>query len=188
MGETGCLKDGNFQNLQVGGRTILGSSVGAIVTKSVTSGTIPLVVQPNAVPPIKQPAGTFIKDIFFTSAGNIVTDVNGGDHFRFRIGTAANGAEIVANKNLLNNGGAAVTWVANVPLPVIKDGMGQGADAFAVAGGGPFGGPATSEAIVLAGATYSAAARDIHVTFETLANALTTGNTTITVVIRFMYI
>jgi hypothetical protein len=188
MGETGCLKDGNFQNLQVGGRTILGSSVGAIVTKSVTSGTIPQAVQANAVPPIKQPAGTFIKDVFFTGAGNIVTQGGGGDHFRFKIGTAADGGEIVANTNLLNNPTAVVTWVANVPLPVIKDGMGQAADAFTDGGIGPPGGPATSEAIVLAGATYSAAARDFHVTFETLANTLTTADTTIKVVIRFMYI
>jgi hypothetical protein len=188
MGETGCLKDGNFQNLEVGGRTILGSSAGAIVTKSVTSGTIPLAVQVNAVPPIKQPAGTFIKDVFFTSAGNIVTAGAAGDHFRFRIGTAVGGGQIVANKNLLNNGGVAVTWVENVPLPVIKDGMGQDADAFADGGIGPLGGPATSEAIVLAGATYSAGARDIHVTFETRGHDLTAGDTTIKVVIRFMYI
>ena len=191
MAEVGCLKDIKCQNLEVVGRTILGSSAGAIVTKSVTSGTIDVTGNaPSAVPPIKQPAGTSIKDIFFTGAGDIVTGVGVGEHFRFRIGTAQGGEEIVANTNLLNNAGAgaAVTWKGNVPLPVIKDGMGQAADAFADGGIGPKGGPATTEAIVVAGATYSAAARDIHVTFVPLANNLTSVPTTIKVVIRFMYI
>ena len=189
MGEIGCLKDGNFQNLQVGGRTILGSSAGGIVTKSATSGTIPVTVNAvNAVPPIKQPAGTFIKDIFFTSAGDIVTAGGNGDDFDFKIGTAAAGPQLVAFTALLDDGGAAVTLKGNVPLPIIKDGMGQAANAFTTTGIGPKGGPATTEAIVLALATYSGAARDIHVTFTPITNALATAATTIKVVISFMYI
>ena len=190
MGETGCLKDGNFQNLEVGGRTILGTSTGAIVTKSATSGTISVTAgDDTSVPPIKQPAGTFIKDVFFTSAGNIVTAGHAGDEFIFSIGTAEGGQDIVQNKALLNDVGAgAVTWVANVPLPVIKDGMGQAANTFATGGIGPLGGPLTSDAIVLLGATYSEVARNIHVVFEPVQNDLVSLPTTIKVIIRFMYI
>jgi len=247
MGEIGCLKDGNFQNLQVEGNmtaltnldvtgniavtgdiavaalaatgnvtvtggldvtgtmkaltklevtgdldvtgTLTNSSAGGIVTKSETSGNIlPAHTTDNPVPAISQPAGTFIKDVFFLNAGDFVTDGVDGHDFVFTIGTAAAGTQIVAQTGLLDDGGVAVTWTANSPLPVIKDGMGQAADAFATTGIGPKGGPATTEAIVLAAPTYSVAARDIHVNFKTLTGNMTTATTTIKVVIRFMYV
>ena len=190
MAEVGCLKDGHFQNLQVeGDASNLGTHAGAIVTKSATSATIAVTHSMDyAVPPISQPAGTILKDVIFVSAGNLVTNGSSGNDFDFEIGTAASGGQIVALMPLLDDGGSAVTWTANVPLPIIKDGMGQAANAFATTGIGPKGGPATTGAIVLAGATYSATARDLHVNFRPKTGDMTTAATTIKVIMKFMYL
>jgi len=66
-----------------------------------------------------------------------------------------------------------------VPLYIIENSHGQAANAFATAGIGPKGGPATSEAIVIAAALYSAAARNIFVTLRPIGADLATAATTV---------
>ena len=50
------------------------------------------------------------------------------------------------------------------------------------------GGPATSEAMTLAGSLYSAAARTLHIRIKPLANDLATAATTITFFIEFLHL
>tara|TARA_Y100000034_G_C6818059_1_gene368211 strand:- start:111 stop:743 length:633 start_codon:yes stop_codon:yes gene_type:complete len=139
----------------------------------------------TAVPAIEQPAGTVIKDVWFINAGVITTGGNANDDFDFEIGTSVSGGELVASTALLD--GASVTWVANTPLQVIQDGHGHAANQF-VAGVGPFGGPATTEAIVPAATFYSAAARDIHVNFYINNTNAAVAATTVKVIMNFMYV
>jgi len=172
-----------------GGLTLGESGAMKIVSKTATSATIAVTDDTDyAVPAISQPAGTFLKDVIFLNAGNVVTAGSSGNDLDFEIGTAASGGQIVALTALLDDGGAAVTWSANTPLFVIRDGMGLAANQFATTGVGPKGGPATTEAIVLAAATYSSAARDLHVNFRANGADLATAATTVKVIMNFMYI
>ena len=171
-----------------------GVSIGAdgaykISSATATSATIAVTDDTDyAVPAISQPAGTIIKDVILIPAGNIVTAGGSGNDFDFEIGTAASGGQIVALTALCDDGGGAVTWTANVPLYVIENSHGHAANHFASGGIGPVGGPATSEAIVVAGALYSAAARDIHVNFRAQGADLATAATTIKVIMTFLYV
>jgi hypothetical protein len=159
------------------------------ISKTATSATIAVTDDTDyAVPAISQPAGTFLKDVIFINAGNIVTAGSSGNDLDFEIGTAASGGQIVALTALLDDGGSAVTWTANTPLFVIVNGEGVAANQFATTGVGPKGGPATTEAIVLAAATYSATARDLHVNFRANGADLTTAATTVKVIMTFMYV
>jgi hypothetical protein len=160
-----------------------------VASAAATSATIAVTHSTNyAVPAISQPAGTIIKDVIFINAGNLVTNASSGNDLDFDIGTSAAGAQIVALTALLDDGGGAVTWTANTPLWVIANGEGVAANQFATTGVGPKGGPATTEAIVLAAATYSATARDIHVNFRPHTGNMTTAATTIKVIMTFMYV
>ena len=172
-----------------GGLTLGESGAMQVVSKTATSATIAVTDDTDyAVPAISQPAGTFLKDVIFLNSGNVVTAGSSGNDLQFEIGTAVSGAQIVALTDLLADGGAAVTWTANTPLFVIRDGMGLAANQFATTGVGPKGGPATTDAIVLAGATYSAAARDLHVNFRPKGADLATAAVTVKVIMNFMYI
>jgi hypothetical protein len=64
-------------------------------------------------------------------------------------------------------------------LYVIENAHGKAANQFATTGVGPKGGPATTEAVVIAGALYSAAARNIFVTLEPIGADLATAATTV---------
>jgi hypothetical protein len=171
-----------------------GVSIGAdgaykISSATATSATIAVTDDTDyAVPAISQPAGTIIKDVILIPAGNIVTAGGSGNDFDVEIGTAASGGQIVALTALCDDGGGAVTWTANVPLYVIENSHGHAANHFASGGIGPVGGPATSEAVVVAGALYSAAARDIHVNFRAQGADLATAATTIKVIMTFLYV
>lgn len=160
-----------------------------VTSATATSATIAVTDDTDyAVPAIEQPAGTILKDVIFINAGNIVTAGSSGNDLDFEIGTAASGGQIVALTALLDDAGGAVTWTANTPLWVIANGEGVAANQFATTGVGPKGGPATTEAIVLAGATYSAAARDLHVNFRPTGADLATAATTVKVIMTFMYV
>ena len=50
------------------------------------------------------------------------------------------------------------------------------------------GGPATSEAMTLAGSLYSAAARTLHIRLKPLASDLATAATTVTFLIEFQHL
>jgi hypothetical protein len=172
-------------------KSLLVGGTGAYKSTSATATSATIAVTDDtdyAVPAISQPAGTILKDVIFINAGNIVTGGSSGNDLKFEIGTAASGGQIVALTALLDDGGSAVTWTANTPLWVIANGEGVAANQFATTGVGPKGGPATTEAIVLAGATYSATDRDLHVNFRPTGANLATAATTIKVIMTFMYV
>jgi len=150
-----------------------------LIAVTATTGTIAVTDDTNTIVTIAQPAGTILKDLIAYPAGNIVTGGSSGNDLDIFIGTASAGAQLLAATALLDDGGAAVTWTANVPLYIIENSHGQAANAFATAGIGPKGGPATSEAIVIAAALYSAAARNIFVTLRPIGADLATAATTV---------
>lgn len=156
------------------------------ITAEATSATIAVTKDTDyAVPAISQPAGSYLWNVSFIPAGNIVTAGNDGDDLDFEIGTAASGGEIVALSALLDDGGSALTWTANFPVSPILNG--EGRDANYLSGtGGAAAGIATSEAVAFAATGYSAAARDLHVNFRAKGADLATAATTIKVYMTFM--
>jgi hypothetical protein len=151
----------------------------------VTTGTIAVTDDTNTVVTIAQPAGTVLMNLIAYPAGNIVTGGTSGNDLDFFLGTASAGVQLVAATALLDDGGAAVTWTANVPLFIIENAHGKAANQFATTGVGPKGGPATTEAIVIAGALYSAAARNIYATLRPIGADLATAATTVTYIAQF---
>jgi cytoskeletal protein RodZ len=150
-----------------------------------TTGTIAVTDDTNTVVTIAQPAGTILMNLIAYPAGNIVTGGTSGNDLDFFLGTASAGVQLVAATALLDDGGAAVTWTANVPLFIIENAHGKAANQFATTGVGPKGGPATTEAIVIAGALYSAAARSIYATLRPIGADLATAATTVTYIAQF---
>ena len=151
----------------------------------VTTGTIAVTDDTNTVVTIAQPAGTVLTNLIAYPQGNLVTAGSSGNDLDIFVGTASAGVQLVAATAILDDGGAAVTWTANVPLYVIENSHGKAANQFATTGVGPKGGPATTEAIVIAGALYSAAARDIFVTLRPIGADLATAATTVTYIAQF---
>jgi hypothetical protein len=151
----------------------------------VTTGTIAVTDDTNTVVTIAQPAGTVLTNLIAYPQGNLVTAGSSGNDLDIFVGTASAGVQLVAATAILDDGGAAVTWTANVPLYVIENSHGKAANQFATTGVGPKGGPATTEAIVIAGALYSAAARDIFVTLRPIGADLATAATTVTFIAQF---
>jgi hypothetical protein len=151
----------------------------------VTTGTIAVTDDTNTVVTIAQPAGTILTNLIAYPQGNLVTAGSSGNDLDIFVGTASAGVQLVAATAILDDGGAAVTWTANVPLYVIENSHGKAANQFATTGVGPKGGPATTEAIVIAGALYSAAARNIFVTLRPIGADLATAATTVTFIAQF---
>ena len=184
--------DATNASLRLSGPVTLGAVNGLELTSiTATSGTIPVTAATNTDLEIgAQPAGTIIKDFYLINAGAIVTAGTTGDDFDISVGTAAGGAQLLAATALLDDGGSAVTWAANTPLNIFKDGADQAANGFAAAtaGTGIIGGPATTEAIVAAASLYTATARTLHIRFTPLANDLTTAATTVKAIVVFQYL
>jgi hypothetical protein len=151
----------------------------------VTTGTIAVTDDTNTVVTIAQPAGTILTNLIAYPQGNLVTAGSSGNDLDIFVGTASAGVQLVAATAILDDGGAAVTWTANVPLYVIENSHGKAANQFATTGVGPKGGPATTEAVVIAGALYSAAARNIFVTLRPIGADLATAATTVTFIAQF---
>ena len=150
-----------------------------------TTGTIAVTDDTNTIVTIAQPAGTILTNLIAYPQGNIVTGGTSGNDLDIFIGTASAGAQLLAATALLDDGGAAVTWTANVPLYIIENSHGKAANQFATTGVGPKGGPATTEAVVIAAALYSAAARSIYVTLRPIGADLATAATTVTYIAQF---
>ena len=150
-----------------------------------TTGTIAVTDDTNTIVTIAQPAGTILTNLIAYPQGNLVTAGSSGNDLDVFIGTASAGAQLLAATALLDDGGAAVTWTANVPLYIIENSHGKAANQFATTGVGPKGGPATTEAVVIAGALYSAAARNIFVTLRPIGADLATAATTVTWIAQF---
>ena len=157
---------------------------------SATTGTIAVTADATYDVSFTQPADTIIRSLIAIPAGNIVTAGASGDDVDFDLGTAAGGGQVIDEKAILDDGGAAVTWTANAPLYIIQNSHGHAANAFVGTGvtAGVFGGPATSEAVVIASTLYSAAARTLHARLKPLANDLATAATTVTYLVEFLHL
>ena len=157
---------------------------------SATTGTIAVTADATYDVSFTQPADTIIRSLIAIPAGNIVTAGASGDDVDFDLGTAAGGGQVIDEKAILDDGGAAVTWTANAPLYIIQNSHGHGANAFVGTGvtAGVVGGPATSEAVVIASTLYSAAARTLHARLKPLANDLATAATTVTYLVEFLHL
>jgi hypothetical protein len=162
------------------GGVVVGAASGLqLISTTVTTGTIAVTDDTATVVTMTQPAGTILKDLIAWPAGNLVTGGSSGNDLDIYIGTASEGEQLMAATALMDDGGSAVTWVANTPLYIIKDSHGTAANQFATTGVGPKGGPATTEALVIAAALYSAAARAIYITLEPIGADLATAATTV---------
>ena len=155
-----------------------------------TTGTIAVTADATYDVSFTQPADTIIRSLIAIPAGNIVTAGASGDDVDFDLGTAAGGGQVIDEKAILDDGGAAVTWTANVPLYIIQNSHGHAANAFVGTGvtAGVVGGPATSEAIVIASTLYSASARTLYIRLKPLANDLATAATTVTYLVEFLHL
>ena len=153
----------------------------------VTTGTIAVTDDTHTDVSFVQPAGTIIRNLIAIPAGNIVTGGSSGNDVDFSLGTAAGGGQIIATEAILDDGGSAVTWAAKAPLYLIKDSHGHGANAFVSTSvtAGVVGGPATSEAIVIASTLYSAAARTLHARLTPIGADLGTAATTVKYIVQF---
>tara|TARA_B110000858_G_scaffold112625_1_gene128792 strand:+ start:163 stop:738 length:576 start_codon:yes stop_codon:yes gene_type:complete len=163
----------------------LSARTGAEVT--VTTATIAVTDDTNTDVSFTQPAGTIIRNLIAIPAGAIVTGGTSGNDVDFSLGTAAGGGQIIATEAILDDGGSAVTWAAKAPLYLIKDSHGHGANAFVSTSvtAGVVGGPATSEAIVIASTLYSAADRTLHARLTPIGADLATAATTVKYVVQF---
>tara|TARA_R110002153_G_scaffold24054_1_gene77116 strand:- start:1826 stop:2416 length:591 start_codon:yes stop_codon:yes gene_type:complete len=157
---------------------------------SVTTATIAVTDDTNTDVSFTQPADTIIRNLIAIPAGNIVTGGSSGNDVDFSLGTAAGGGQIIATKAILDDGGSAVTWTANAPLYIIQNSHGHGTNAFVGTSvtAGVVGGPATSEAIVIASTLYSAAARTLHARLTPIGADLATAATTVTYLVEFLHV
>ena len=157
---------------------------------SVTTGTIAVTDDTNTDVSFTQPADTIIRNLIAIPAGNIVTAGGSGNDVDFSLGTAAGGGQIIATEAILDDGGSAVTWTANAPLYLIQNSHGHGANAFVSTSvtAGVVGGPATSEAIVIASTLYSAAARTLYARLTPIGADLATAATTVTFLVEFLHL
>jgi len=132
----------------------------------VTTGTIAVTDDTNTIVTIAQPAGTVLTNLIAYPQGNLVTAGSSGNDLDISIGTASAGAQLLAATAVLDDGGAAVTWTANVPLYIVENSHGKAANQFA-------------------GALYSSAARNIFVTLRPIGADLATAATTVTYIAQF---
>jgi hypothetical protein len=164
---------------------LLSERVGA--QTEVTTATIAVTDDTHTDVSFTQPAGTIIRNLIAIPAGNIVTGGTSGNDVDFSPGTAAGGGQIIATEAILDDGGSAVTWAANAPLYLIKDSHGHAANQFVTTSvtAGVVGGPATSEAIVIASTLYSAADRTLHARLTPIGADLATAATTVKYIVQF---
>ena len=157
---------------------------------SATTGTIAVTDDTNTDVSFTQPADTIVRNIIAIPAGNIVTGGSSGNDVDFSLGTSSGGTQIIATEAILDDGGSAVTWTANAPLYLVQDSHGHAANQFVSTAttAGVVGGPATSEAIVIAATLYSASARTLYMRLTPVGADLATAATTVTFLIEFLHL
>ena len=157
---------------------------------SVTTATIAVTDDTNTDVSFTQPADTIIRNLIAIPAGNIVTGGSSGNDVDFSLGTSSGGTQIIATEAILDDGGSAVTWTANAPLYIIQNSHGHAANQFVSTSttAGVVGGPATSEAIVIAGTLYTAAARTLYGRLTPIGADLATAATTVTFLVEFLHL
>jgi len=177
-------KDVNDAAFAVDAR-LLSQRVGA--QTEVTTATIAVTDDTHTDVSFTQPAGTIIRNLIAVPAGNIVTGGSSGNDVDFSLGTSSGGAQIIATEAILDDGGSAVTWAANAPLYLIQDSHGHAANQFVTTSttAGVVGGPATSEAIVIASTLHSASDRTLYARLTPIGADLATAATTVKFVIQF---
>ena len=122
-----------------------------------------------------QPAGTFIKDIFFVNESELRTAEGQTSSLNFVFSDG--GTDILTCSGILVD---LEEWPANTPLPIIKDGLGNPANAFA-----PINVVGTAEYGFLTASPYSVNGRNLEYSIDQ-TKVTTTGN--INVIITFMYV
>ena len=157
---------------------------------SVTTGTIAVTDDTNTDVNFTQPADTILRNLIAIPAGNIVTGGSSGNDVDFSLGTSSGGTQLIATEAILDDGGSAVTGTANAPLYLIQDSHGHGANAFVSTSvtAGVVGGPATSEAIVIAATLYPASARTLYARLTPIGADLATAATTVTFLAEFLHL
>ena len=157
---------------------------------SVTTGTIAVTDDTNTDVSFTQPADTIIRNLIAIPAGNIVTAGGSGNDVDFSLGTSSGGTQLIATEAILDDGGSAVTWTANAPLYLIQDSHGHAANQFVSTSttAGVVGGPATSEAIVIAATLYTASARTLYGRITPVGADLATAATTVTFLVEFLHL
>ena len=157
---------------------------------SVTTGTIAVTDDTNTDVSFTQPADTILRNLIAIPAGNIVTGGSSGNDVDFSLGTSSGGTQIIATEAILDDGGSAVTWSANAPLYLIQDSHGHAANQFVSTSttAGVVGGPATSEAIVIAATLYSSSARTLYARLTPIGADLATAATTVTFLVEFLHL
>ena len=157
---------------------------------STTTGTIAVTDDTNTDVSFTQPADTILRNLIAIPAGNIVTGGSSGNDVDFSLGTSSGGTQLIATEAILDDGGSAVTWTANAPLYLIQDSHGHAANAFVSTSvtAGVVGGPATSEAIVIAATLYSASARTLYARLTPIGADLATAATTVTFLAEFLHL
>ena len=147
---------------------------------------IPVAHGTTNVAAITQPANTVIKDLFIVAKTIISTSGASGDGMDMSIGTAEAGAEIMALCEILDDGGAAVSLQAGVPVYIIQNCIGQAANWAASAG------TATSEASagkLVAGLLDSGtSSREIHVRLDVIDADLTSATGDIKIGVVFQHL
>ena len=198
MSEAGCLdlSKGKFRSFQVKHFTMgedmkkLALNSERIFSASTVSEPLGAVVAHDTVTAIGvamiQPPNTIIKDIILTPSETITCAAGAGNDLTFAIGTGTgivvNSTNIMENVSMIEQ----ATWLANTPLYLISDSTMVnfgGANSFDPAGGGPFGGPATSTALLMRDGggvpgglrNETAANRNIYVKHRIDAVALVAG-------------
>ena len=180
--------ENGFEEVSKNSTTGVITSVWRTASVTATSDTIAVTKDVNYDITVgTQPAGTTLKDLIVYNAGAIVTAGASGDDLDISVGTSSGGGELMGAKALLDDGASAVTWATSTPLWVFENGHGHAANQFVV-GVGPFGGPATTEAITPIATFYSAAERTIYVRFTAITHDLATAATTIKVTAVFQYV
>ena len=157
---------------------------------STTTGTIAVTDDTNTDVSFTQPADTIIRSLIAIPAGNIVTAGGSGNDVDFSLGTSSGGTQIIATEAILDDGGSAVTWSANATLYIIQNSHGHAANQFVSTSttAGVVGGPATSEAIVIAATLYTASARTLYARLTPIGADLATAATTVTFLVEFLHL
>ena len=157
---------------------------------SVTTDTIAVTDDTNTDVSFTQPADTIVRNLIAIPAGNIVTGGSSGNDVDFSLGTSSGGTQIIATEAILDDGGSAVTWSANAPLYIIQNSHGHAANQFVSTSttAGVVGGPATSEAIVIAATLYTASARTLYGRLTPIGADLATAATTVTFLVEFLHL
>jgi len=161
-----------------------------LISVTGTTGTIAVTQDATYDVTITQPAATILRNLIAIPAGNIVTGGSSGNDLDFDLGTSAGGGQLIDEKALLDDGGSAVTWTAKAPLYIVQNSHGHAANQFVSTSttAGVVGGPATTEAIVIAATLYSAAERSIYARLKPVGADLGTAATTVTYIAEFQYI